>query len=104
VLETAREILPTLRPLGEILTYTGEALSELRHGANLVPNVVPNGCMVSSMGELLTPSIAAAPGVGQAQIQNLFSADGEVDEELLTLALPKAMGPERYCTGAAEAA
>ena len=80
-------------PAGEILTYTGETLSELRHGADLVLNVAPNGCMVSSMGELLTPSIAAAPGVGQAQIQSLFSADGEVDEELLTLAAAEGDGP-----------
>jgi hypothetical protein len=29
-------------------------------------------------------------------VQHLFSAEGDVNEELLTLALLKAMGPERY--------
>ena len=95
-MSVTRELLPTLRPLSEIATYAGEAIGELRHGADLVLNVAPNGCMVATMGEALTPAIAHAAGPGCGRVQHLFSADGDVNEELLTLALLKAMGPERY--------
>jgi hypothetical protein len=91
----SQKILPTLRPLGEIGVYVGEVLSELRHGTDIVFNIAPNGCMVSSMGEMLTPAIQNAGGA-HGRIQHLFSADGDVNEELLTLALLKTMGPERY--------
>ena len=91
----ARKILPTLRPLGEISPYVGEVIAELRHGTDIVFNIAPNGCMVSSMGELLTPAIQHASGA-PGRVQHLFSADGDVNEELLTLALLKTMGPERY--------
>jgi activator of 2-hydroxyglutaryl-CoA dehydratase/predicted nucleotide-binding protein (sugar kinase/HSP70/actin superfamily) len=96
VLKQSRELLPTLRPLSEIATYVGEALGELRKGADIVLNVAPNGCMVASMGEVLTPAIMAANETGHGRIQQLFSAEGDVNEELLTLALLKSMGPERY--------
>jgi len=91
-----QELLPTLRPRSEVATYTGEAIGELRHGADLLLNVGPNGCMVATMGEALTPAIARAAGPRRGRIQHLFSADGDVNEELLTLALLKAMGPEGY--------
>ena len=94
--QTALEILPTLQPRGELGPYIGEALMELRHGRDVVLNIAPSGCMVSSMGEVLTPKIMASDGVGSGRIQSLLSADGEVDEEVLTLAMLKAMGPERY--------
>lgn len=94
MLRATRELVPTLRPLSEIATYVGEALIELRRGADLFLNVGPSSCMVASMGEVLTPAIAHA--AGQGRIQPLFSADGDVDEELLRLSLLKAMGPERY--------
>jgi hypothetical protein len=96
VLQQSRELLPTLRPLSEIATYLGEALGELRKGADIVLNVAPNGCMVASMGEVLTPAIMASNETGHGRIQQLFSAEGDVNEELLTLALLKSMGPERY--------
>lgn len=95
VLRASRELIPTLRPLSEIATYAGEALGELRKGADIVLNVAPHGCMVATMGEALTPAIMAR-AQAQGRIQHLFSADGDVNEELLTLALLKAMGPERY--------
>jgi activator of 2-hydroxyglutaryl-CoA dehydratase/predicted nucleotide-binding protein (sugar kinase/HSP70/actin superfamily) len=91
----ARKILPTLRPLGELAPYVGEVLAELRHGTDIVLNIAPNGCMVASMGEALTPAIQNA-GHARGRVQHLFSADGDVNEELLTLALLKTMGPERY--------
>jgi len=51
--------------------------------------------MVATMGEALTPAIRAAAGRGR--VQHLFCADGEVDEELPTLSLLEAIGPQRYC-------
>ncbi len=95
-----RELIPTLRPLSEITSYVGEALDELREGADLVLNVGPNSCMVASMGEVLTPAIVHAAGAGHGRVQHLLSADGDVNEELLTVALLKAMGPERYYAAA----
>jgi len=91
----AQTILPTLRPLGEISAYVGEVLASLSHGADIVLNIASSGCMVSTMGEMLTPAIQHAGG-SHGRVQQLFSADGEVNEELLTLALLKTMGTERY--------
>ena len=48
------------------------------------------------MGEVLTPSIMHAEGTGSGRVQTLLSAEGDVDEELLTLAVLKAIGPRRY--------
>ena len=96
VIEASRTLLPTYRPLGELSPYVGEALVELRDGADIVLNVAPNGCMVSTMGEVLTPSIMHADGVESGRIQTLLSAEGDVDEEALSLAVLKAMGPQRY--------
>ncbi len=100
LLEEAGAVLPTLRPIGEILTYVGEAIVELRGGSDIVLNVAPQGCMVSSMGELLTPAIENVDS-GDGRIQHLFSAEGDVNEELLTLAVLKSLGPERYLMHAA---
>ena len=96
VLKASKALLPTLRPLGELAPYVGEALIELRREVDLFLNVSPNGCMVSSMGEVLTPSIMQAADIKSGRIQNLFSTDGDVNQELLTMAVLKAMGPERY--------
>jgi activator of 2-hydroxyglutaryl-CoA dehydratase/predicted nucleotide-binding protein (sugar kinase/HSP70/actin superfamily) len=95
-LKVAKEIVPTLRPYGELGPYAGKALVKLRQGYDLFLNVAPEGCMVSSMGEVLTPKILQSAGEGCGRIQNLFSSDGEIDEELLTLALLKALSPENY--------
>jgi hypothetical protein len=73
--------------------YLGEAAAELRHGAQLLLNVAPAGCMVASMGELFTPAIEQAAGRGR--VQHLFSAEGDLDDELLALAMLKVLGPER---------
>jgi activator of 2-hydroxyglutaryl-CoA dehydratase/predicted nucleotide-binding protein (sugar kinase/HSP70/actin superfamily) len=94
VLETARTLLPTRRPDGELAPYLGEALLKLGEGYDLLLNIAPEGCMVSSMAEAITPAIARsaqAPG----RIQHLFSQQGDVDEELLALALLKTLGPEQ---------
>jgi len=94
LLADSRAILPTLRPEGELPVYLGEVLESVRAGADLVLNVAPNGCMVSTMGEALAPALTRAAGGGR--IQPLFSADGEINEELLCLAVLKTLGPERY--------
>lgn len=98
MVHAARELLPTLRPRGELAPYIGEALTELHHGTDVLLNVGPTGCMVASLGEVLTPAILRAAGAASGRIQTLFSADGDVNEELLTLAVLKAMGPDRYYT------
>nr|VFJ44148.1 MAG: BadF/BadG/BcrA/BcrD ATPase family protein [Candidatus Kentron sp. DK] len=96
ILETAREILPNLHPQGELAPYVGEALIQLRQGTDLFLNVAPEGCMVSTMGETLTPRIMAACPNATGRIQHLFSNDGEIDTELLVAALLKGMGPGGY--------
>ncbi len=96
VLELAAEVVPTRRPGGELVPYIGEAVLKLREGYDLVLNVAPEGCMVSSMGEAITPGIhAAAPGC-RGKIQPLFSQQGDIDAELIQTALLKTTGPERF--------
>ena len=68
MIEASKELLPTQRPLGEFAPYLGEALIELRHDVDLLLNVGPNGCMVSSMGAVLTPSIMQAEGIKTGRI------------------------------------
>ncbi len=102
LVEEGRKVLPTMRPIGELLPYIGETAHELRAGAQIVLNVAPQGCMVSSMGELLTPVIRGLePGASGGRIQHLFSAEGDIDEELLLLAVLKSLGPERFYTRSA---
>ncbi|MEW8014945.1 MAG: BadF/BadG/BcrA/BcrD ATPase family protein [Candidatus Sedimenticola endophacoides] len=96
LIEASKEVLPTTRPLGELAPYIGEAIFELHHGVDVLLNVGPNGCMVTSMGEMLTPKIAQLAKEKPGRIQNLFSTEGEINEELLTLAVLKTIGPERY--------
>jgi predicted nucleotide-binding protein (sugar kinase/HSP70/actin superfamily) len=96
MMKSSRELLPTQYPAGELAPYLGEAIDELRHGIDVLLNVGPNGCMVSSMAEVMTPSIMQATESSSGRIQNLFSADGDVNEEQLTLAILTAMGPVRY--------
>jgi len=84
------------------VVHIGETVTELRGGSDIVLNVAPQGCMVSSMGELLTPAIASLEDEpGRGRIQHLFSAEGDINEELLTLSVLKSLGPERYLIRAA---
>lgn len=96
LMDRARSVLPNLRPAGELAPYVGEVLHELEHGADVVLNIAPSGCMVSTMGEALTPRLLQAERSRNGRIQHLFSAEGELDDELLTLAVLKTVGPERY--------
>lgn len=94
-MEVAKEVLPTLRPIGELGPYVGEVLLGLREGHDVFLNVAPTGCMVATMGQVLTPRLRAAAG-GEGRIQHLFSADGEVNSETLALAMLKRLGPEGF--------
>jgi hypothetical protein len=94
----AREVLPTLRPIGELAPYIGEVLLGLREGGELFINVAPAGCMVSAMGQVLSPRLKQAVG-GEGRIQQLFSGDGEVNEQQLAMAALKCLGPRAFCGG-----
>ncbi len=95
VLESARQILPSLKPHGELPPYLGEAILQIKHGTDLFLNVAPEGCMVSSMGALFSYPILKSGG-RPARIQDLFTLNGEVDDEQLKMSLLKTLGPERY--------
>lgn len=96
VMKAARPVIPTSRPEGELVPYVGEALLKLQHGYDLVINVAPEGCMVSSMGESITPGIYATANGAKGKVQHLFSQQGDVDKELIAQALLKTIGPVRY--------
>lgn len=100
VLQVAKEMVPTLVPYGELAPYVGEVLTRLREGYDLCLNVAPDGCMVSSMSATLTP-INLDAAAAEGRIENLFSADSEVDEELLAQAVLKALGPQNDYRSAA---
>ncbi len=93
---TARPVLPTFKPTGELVPYVGETISQLNEGTDLVLNVAPEGCMVASMGEMLSTKIMELVNNKTARIQHLFSTEGEINEDLLRLSLLKLLGPEKY--------
>lgn len=95
VLNYSRQILPSLKPHGELPPYLGEAILKIKEGADLFLNIAPEGCMVSSMAQLFSPAILKSSG-RQARIQDLFTLNGEINEEQLKTALLKTLGPERY--------
>lgn len=95
VLEAARTIITTRRPGGELTPYVGEAALKLQKNYDLILNIAPEGCMVSSMGEVITPAIYEAFPDSKGKIYPLFSQQGDVDREKLSQALLQALGPER---------
>ncbi len=95
ILELSKKIIPTLQPAGELTPYVGEAIHKLENDTDLLLNIAPEGCMVSSMGEVLTPKILNYTK-NKGGIQNLFSQDGEINDEILTTALLKILGPEKF--------
>jgi len=100
VFQAAKPVIPTFKPFGELVPYTGETILNIKDGVDLVLNVAPEGCMVSSMGQLFTPKIVSETGNPDARVQHLFSMDGEVDEEILQLAMLKILGPGQFYLGA----
>jgi activator of 2-hydroxyglutaryl-CoA dehydratase/predicted nucleotide-binding protein (sugar kinase/HSP70/actin superfamily) len=95
VLGCTELILPTIKPRGELPPYLGEAILKIEKGINLFLNVAPEGCMVSSMGQLFSRSILEVNDK-KARIKDLFTLNGEVNHEQLQIALLKTMGPEKY--------
>lgn len=95
-MDAARDILPTLLPEGEFPPLIGEALCALRRRADVLLNVAPRGCLVSSMVAAMSPRLCTAVPDARGRTQHLFSADGEVDEEMLAVALLKSLGPRNY--------
>lgn len=95
VLAMAQRVIPTRRPGGELIPYVGEAALKLEKGYDLVLNIAPEGCMVSSMGEVITPAIYRAFPQAKGKILPIFSQQGDVDREKLEQALLQAFGPER---------
>ncbi len=93
VLKKTKGFIPTSRPTGELRPYAGEAILKTEEDYDLFLNVAPEGCMVASMGEALTPKLAEITKNHHGRIQNLFSSEGDVDEELLSLSLLKTLGP-----------
>lgn len=95
LMNAARPIVTTFQPTGEFPPLVGEALFELRTHADVFLNIAPRGCMVASMAAAISPRLTAEmPDRGR--MEHLFSADGEVDEELLAVALLKSVGPRSY--------
>lgn len=96
VLDEARAVIATRRPGGELIPYIGETMLKLKKGFDLIINVAPEGCMVSSMGEVITPGIMQAVPEAKGKVFPLFSQQGDVDQEALAMALLKTLGPERF--------
>jgi hypothetical protein len=96
IITEAGPVLPTFKPCGELVPYVGEAISRLNEGADLVLNVAPEGCMVASMGTILGDKMLQSVTSGEGLIQHLFSTEGELNEELLSLSLLKSLGPEGF--------
>lgn len=95
VLTHTKKILPSLKPRGELPPYVGEAILKIDEGVDLFLNIAPEGCMVSSMGQLFGHSILEISN-SSARIQDLFSLNGEVNYEQLQTAILKSIGPSKY--------
>lgn len=96
LLDRAKDMFPTSKPWSEVMPYVGEAQIQLNNGTDLVLNVGPEGCLVSSMSQMLSPMILKSTWKKNARIQNLFSLDGGVDDELLAMSLLKSLGPKVF--------
>ena len=94
ILEKAKAVVSTQRPGGELMPFIGEAVLKLEKGYDLVLNVAPEGCMVSSMGEALAGSILRACPAASGKVLPLFSQQGDIQREQLELALLRAFGPD----------
>jgi activator of 2-hydroxyglutaryl-CoA dehydratase/predicted nucleotide-binding protein (sugar kinase/HSP70/actin superfamily) len=95
-IDAAEQVLPKYKPFGELVPYVGETISQLNEGTNLVLNTAPEGCMVASMGEILSPKMMQLVENNNARIQYLSTTEGEIDEDLLQLSLLKILGPEKF--------
>jgi len=76
------------------MPFIGEAVLKLEKGYDLVLNVAPEGCMVSSMGEALSRSIMQACPTSAGKVLPLFTQQGDIPREQLEQVLLAAFGPE----------
>lgn len=95
VLRHTEALLPSAKPRGELPPYIGEAILKIKKGIDLFLNVAPEGCMVSSMGQLFSHPVLEISH-RKARIQDLFSLNGEVNHEQLQMVFLKSMGPNKY--------
>jgi activator of 2-hydroxyglutaryl-CoA dehydratase/predicted nucleotide-binding protein (sugar kinase/HSP70/actin superfamily) len=99
ILEKAKLVVPTRRPGGELMPFIGEAVLKLEKEYDLIINVAPEGCMVSSMGEALGSSIMQACPEAKGKVLPLFSQQGDIQFEQLEQVLLRALGPEILIRG-----
>jgi len=98
VMKHTRDYFPSMKPQSELPAYIGEAVHKLEDGVDLVLNISPEGCLVSSMEQIMDRPILHQTK-SKARLQGLNSQNGEVDMDQLNLALLKTLGPENYyCT------
>jgi len=91
VYTAAAPVIPTAKPYGELIPFVGESILRCRENTDIILNLLPEGCMVSGMGDMLIPSIiACAETTARTTIASLISREGEVQEDQLRLALLKA--------------
>ncbi|MFA6991853.1 MAG: acyl-CoA dehydratase activase-related protein [Candidatus Gracilibacteria bacterium] len=95
-LDTAKIILPTRKPRGEIPHFVGDALSHLKGDTDLVINVGADNCLSTVASDSLTDSILMNSGRKGNNILNLLSHDGTVNIAAIRRALLKVLGPVDY--------
>ena len=95
VMKSAKDFFPSMKPQSELPAYVGETVHQLEHGVDLVLNIAPEGCQVSSMEQAMDGPILHHTRSG-SRLQGLNSQNGEVDVDQLHLALLKTLGPEQY--------
>lgn len=95
IMSHSRDFFPSMKPQSELPAYVGEAVHKLAEGVDLVLNIAPEGCQVSSMEQAMHRPILHQTG-SASRLQGLNSQNGEVDVDQLNLALLKTLGPEQY--------
>ena len=95
VFEKTKKLIPNLRPEGELLAYVGESLDLAEKDYDLIFNLAPEGCMVSNMGQAMAPAIRELSGKN-IRMQDLFTLNGELNEDQIKLSILKASGSLRY--------
>lgn len=99
ILNDAKRIIPTLKPMWELSPYVWEAIHKLENKTDLFLNISPEWCMVSTMWEILSPVIlneTVKKRKKTSRIETLLSQNWEVDESKIKFALLKIMWPEKF--------
>ncbi|RLA08114.1 MAG: hypothetical protein DRQ51_03645 [Gammaproteobacteria bacterium] len=95
VMTESKKIIPTQLPDGELLPYIGEVMLKIKQDYDIIFNVAPQGCMVSSMAEVITPAILDKKEI-KTSIEHIFSQLGDIDEHQITTAILKQLNPVRF--------